>query len=106
MYLYSGSAPAVMKPVCRFRNLKNGFYLWTADENEKATIIANLSKIWRYEGPAYNVSTDSSGKAVWRFRNLKNGTYFYTADPAEKQTIANTLKSTWRLEGPAYYLAP
>jgi hypothetical protein len=94
----------------RFVNIKGGYYLYTADPNEKASIIANLSKTWKFEGPAYKVSTDPSGAPVWRFRNIakgaQNGTYLYSADPAEKNTIVATLGKVWLLEGPAYYLAP
>jgi hypothetical protein len=93
-------------PLWRFVNIRGGYYLYTANPAEKATIIANLSGTWRYEGPAYKVSTNSSGSPVWRFRNLQNGTYLYSADPNEKNTIVATLKTTWLLEGPAYYLAP
>jgi hypothetical protein len=93
-------------PLWRFVNIRGGYYLYTANPAEKASIIANLSGTWRYEGPAYKVSTNSSGSPVWRFRNLQNGTYLYSADPNEKNTIVATLKTTWLLEGPAYYLAP
>jgi len=93
-------------PLWRFVNIKAGHYLYTADASEKTSILATLSKTWRYEGPAFQVSTDPSGAAVWRFRNLKNGTYFYTADAGEKDSIVLKLKTTWQLEGPAYYLAP
>ena len=36
--------PAAYKTVYRFRNITNGFYLWSADESEKASIVANLSR--------------------------------------------------------------
>jgi len=93
-------------PLWRFRNLAGGFYLYTANPAEKANIIANLASSWRYEGPAYNVSTDQSGAPVWRFRNRGNGTYLYSADPSEKANIVANLSATWKLEGPAFYLAP
>jgi hypothetical protein len=94
----------------RFINIKGGYYLYSADPAEKASIIANLSKTWKYEGPAYQVSTNPSGAPVWRFRNIakgaQNGTYLYSADVNEKNTIVATLGKTWLLEGAAYYLAP
>jgi hypothetical protein len=106
-YTINTSNPLNSSPLWRFRNIRGGFYLYTADPNEKTTIINTLSGTWTYEGPAYNVSMNSSGNApVWRFRNLHDGTYLYSADPNEKNTIVNTLGSTWQLEGPAYYLAP
>ena len=93
-------------PLWRFVSAKGGFYLYSADPSEKASLIANLSGTWRFEGQAFRVTTDPSGSPVWRFLNVKNGTYLYTGDPAEKNTIVSTLTSTWKLEGIAYYLAP
>jgi len=90
----------------RFRNVEDGRYLYTANLDEKANVIAHFSSTWQLEGEAYRVSTDGSGDPVWRFRNLKNGSYLYSADLAEKNAIVSTLKSTWVLEGVAYYLAP
>ena len=100
------AATANTAPLWRFRNIRGGFYLYTADPAEKDTIIRTLASTWRCEGPAYSVSTLSSGAPVWRFRNKNNGTYLYSADVNEKNTIVNTLSKTWQLEGPAYYLAP
>jgi hypothetical protein len=90
------------KNVYRFRNLKSGFYLWSADENEKASIIKNLSKTWFYEGVAYQIDTLTNTSPLWRFRNLKGGFYLYSADPSEKNNIVTTLYKTWLLEGQAY----
>jgi Divergent InlB B-repeat domain/Repeat of unknown function (DUF5648) len=106
-YNINTSNPLNSSPLWRFRNIRGGFYLYTADPSEKANIINTLGGTWLYEGPAYSVSMNSSGTApVWRFRNLHDGTYLYSADPYEKNTIVATLGSTWLLEGPAYYLAP
>jgi photosystem II stability/assembly factor-like uncharacterized protein len=105
-YNINTSNPLNSSPLWRFRNIRGGFYLYTADPGEKATIINTLGGTWTYEGPAYNVSMSSSGAPVWRFRNLHDGTYLYSADPNEVATIVATLKSTWLLEGVAYYLAP
>ncbi len=93
---------AVYKNVYRFRNLQNGYYLWSADENEKAYIIGNLSQTWKYEGPAYVVNTVTNTSPLWRFRNIRGGFYLYSADPNEKNTIVATLASVWQLEGEAY----
>ena len=93
---------AVPKNVYRFRNLQNGFYLWSADETEKAFIIANLSQTWDYEGVAYTRNTLTNTAPLWRFRNLAGGFYLYSADPGEKDTIVATLSSEWQLEGEAY----
>jgi hypothetical protein len=105
-YNINTSNPLNSSPLWRFRNIRGGFYLYTADPGEKATIINTLGGTWTYEGPAYNVSMSSSGAPVWRFRNLHDGTYLYSADPNEKNTIVATLGWTWFLEGVAYYIAP
>jgi hypothetical protein len=116
-WLYEGPAyqintanPLNQSPLWRFVNIKGGYYLYSADPAEKASIIANLSKTWKFEGEAYKVSTNPAGAPVWRFRNIAkgvtNGTYLYSADVNEKNTIVATLGKVWQLEGPAYYLAP
>jgi hypothetical protein len=116
-WLYEGTAyrintanPLNQSPLWRFVNIKGGYYLYSADPAEKASIIANLSKTWKFEGEAYKVSTNPAGAPVWRFRNIAkgatNGTYLYSADVNEKNTIVATLGKVWQLEGPAYYLAP
>jgi hypothetical protein len=103
-FFVSAAPPVTLQTVWRFRNLRNGFYLWSADPNEKATIINTLSATWFYEGPAYNINTANSLNSwtLWRFRNNRGGFYLYTADPAEKANIINTLGGTWTYEGPAY----
>ena len=104
-YQINVANPLNTDPLWRFVNIKGGFYLYSSDPNEKAGIQANLAKVWRYEGPAYNVSR-TSGSPVWRFRNIKNGTYLYSADPAEKDSIVANLSKVWQLEGIAYFIAP
>jgi hypothetical protein len=97
----AASAP-VYQNVYRFRNLKNGFYLWTASEAEKNNIVATLSKTWTLEGVAYRIDTVTNTSPLWRFRNIRGGFYLYTADAAEKNHIVATLSKTWVLEGVAY----
>jgi hypothetical protein len=98
--------PVNNAPLWRFRNLKSGSYLYTADPNEKANILATLTSTWALDGAAWNVSraADASALPVWRFRSLKSPTYFWTADPNEKLTIETTLQSSYKLEGVAYYV--
>jgi hypothetical protein len=109
-YQINTANPLNQSPLWRFVNIKGGYYLYSADPGEKASIIANLSKTWKFEGEAYKVSTNPAGAPVWRFRNIAkgatNGTYLYSADVNEKNTIVATLGRVWQLEGPAYYLAP
>ena len=112
-WLYEGVAfnineanPVNDAPLWRFRNLKSGTYLYTADVNEKTNIQNTLSGTWFLEGYNYSVSvtSDVTTVPVWRFRCLKNATYLWTSDPNEKLTIETTLKSTYKLEGVSYYI--
>jgi len=88
--------------VYRFRNLKNGYYLWTASEVEKNNIVATMSKYWKLEGVAYRINTTTNTSPLWRFRNLKKGYYFYTSDANEKNWIVANLSKSYKLEGVAY----
>ena len=93
-------------PLYRFRNKRNGSYLYTADEGERAAVAA-LPATWALEGVASHVcATVVKGVTpVWRFRNKKTNTYFYTADETEKANVAKAT-ATYVLEGVAFYLAP
>jgi Repeat of unknown function (DUF5648) len=65
-----------------------------------------MASIYRYDGPAYNVSlTPSAGLAVYRFFNVRTGTHFYTSSVAERDNTIAKLGAIFRYEGPAYYLA-
>jgi 5-hydroxyisourate hydrolase-like protein (transthyretin family) len=88
--------------VYRFRNLKNGYYLWTASEAEKNNIVATMSKTWKLEGVAYRIHTRINTSPLWRFRNLKSGFYLYTSDANEKNSIVANLSKSYKLEGVAY----
>ena len=100
--------PANSQPLYRFYNKKNGSHFYTSSAAEKASVEANLSAIYRYEGVAYRVSTSPTvGSAtVYRFFHKKNGSHFYTASPAEKDNVVATLSSVYTPEGPGFYLAP
>jgi len=89
-------------PVYRFRNLRNGFYLWSMDPVEKYTIITTLQGVWLHEGPAYQINSAANTSPLWRFLNVRGGFYLYSADPNERDTIVRTLSNEWRLEGEAY----
>ncbi len=98
----SSGIPAVYWNVYRFRNLKNGYYLWTASEAEKNNIVATMSKTWKLEGVAYRINTLANVSPLWRFRNLKSGFYLYTSDANEKDSIVANLSKSYKLEGAAY----
>jgi DNA-binding beta-propeller fold protein YncE len=94
-------------PLWRFRNKKNGTYLYTSSTSERATLIKN-HKTWVQDGLAWNVSAVKTSMPVWRFKNAKNGAHYWTNNAAEnkKLTTNKTLKKTWKPQGVAYYLAP
>jgi Repeat of unknown function (DUF5648) len=94
--------PSLTWTVYRFRNLKNGSYLWTANEIEKNKIQATMTKTWKLEGVAYRITKLTNTSPLWRFRNLKGGFYFYTSDPNEKSNIVAKLSKSYKLEGVAY----
>src|SRR5450759_1661369 len=61
VYSYDGVAytidtadPANSHPLYRFYNMITGVHFYTADEAEKNNIIATLSSVYHFDGPAYN----------------------------------------------------
>ena len=110
VYVYEGVAyqlnPETNKDaVYRFYNKKGGFYMYTADPNEAATIRTKLAATWAYQGAVFNVSHDPAGTPVVRVRNIKGGFYLWTADPNEVANIRAKLKGVWVVEGVAFYIA-
>jgi alpha-tubulin suppressor-like RCC1 family protein len=95
-----------LSPVHRFRNLNNGRYLYTIYDSERASIVANYSTTFVYEGIAwYARQTQAPGwSALFRFRNKTNGTYLFTAYESEKDAIVANYSSIFALEGIAYYV--
>ena len=47
------SRDAANPAVWRFRNLKDGTYLYSADQGEKENIVRTPKRTWPLEGPAY-----------------------------------------------------
>jgi len=88
--------------VYRFRNLRNGYYLWTASAAERDNILDTMWDTWTLEGVAYRINTLTNTSPLWRFRNLKKGFYLYTSDPNEKNSIVAKLSKSYKLEGVAY----
>jgi Repeat of unknown function (DUF5648) len=96
--------PATAKPVYRFYNLRAGVHFYTFDESEKDSVIANLSAVYRFEGPAYTIDTTSpdNSTSLYRFYNRRTGTHFYTASEDEKASVVARLSAVYQYEGPAY----
>jgi hypothetical protein len=104
VYSVNTTSAANTQPLYRFYNPSAGSHFYTASEAEKADVIARLGNVFRYEGPAYMVSTDPSGAPVFRFYNVRTGTHFYTASIAERDMVVQKLGYIYRYEGPAFYL--
>ena len=78
-------------PVFRFFNMRTGSHFYTADAAEKASVQANLSAIYHYDGIAYYVNTGNPDNSapLWRFFNMQTGAHFctcllYTSDAADE----------------------
>ncbi len=108
MSLALGAPPASLLSVYRFYNFKQGVHFYTASEEEKNSVIARLSSVYRLEGVGYNinVANPANSHPLYRFYNFKQGVHFYTASEAEKANVIATLGSTYRYEGPAYNVCP
>jgi hypothetical protein len=67
-----------------------------------SNVIARLSAICRYEGPAYSVcATPAAGRTpVYRFYNRRTGTHLYTASEDEKASVAANLGAIHALDAP------
>ena len=91
--------PTVYQYVFRFRNLKLGNHLLTADTT---SLSAAQAKLYINEGVAYNVNVATNRDTVYRFQNKKGGFYIYTADPVEVANIRSNLSKTWTYQGPVF----
>ncbi len=107
-YSINTAAAANNAPLYRFYNRQTGAHFYTASVAEKNNVQANLSAIYSYDGPAYNVCVTplADAQTVYRFYNKINGAHFYTASEAEKNSVLANLSATYVLDGPAFYLAP
>ena len=98
--------PQMNAPLYRFFNRNTGSHFYTASEAEKNSVIANLSNVFTYEGPAYKVALNPTGNTpVYRFYNKANGSHFYTISEAEKNNVIAKYAATYNFEGPVFYLA-
>ena len=95
---------AALMPVYRFYNFKQGVHFYTADAAEKASVQANLSSTYSFDGVAYTIDTadPANSHPLYRFYNVVTGVHLYTADEAEKNNVIATLGSIYRFEGVAY----
>lgn len=85
-------------------------HFYTADENEKNTVLKRWPTIWKYEKVAYyaypgNIEPYSNNTTpVFRFWGQPAGSHFYTVDPYERDIVVDRWRSSWSYEGPRFYL--
>ena len=94
------------RPVHRFQSRTNGSYLFTIFESERASIVANYSAYYTYEGVAWyaNMVSENGFTPLYRFKNKTNGTYLFTSYESEKVAILAQYGAIFELEGTAYYV--
>lgn len=99
-----GTSAIIPLPVYRFYNMKNGSHFYTASEAERASVVANLSSVYGFEGTAYtiNESNPVNNAPLYRFYDPKKGVHFYTCSETERAYVVANLSGTWVFEGTAY----
>lgn len=102
-------------PVYRFLNTRVGAHFFTMNEAEKASVIANLSHQYQYEGVAFYARADQlpydaanpSGVAsypIWRCYLPQTSSHYFTANYEEVRYIQeNVDRSLIYVEGIAWY---
>lgn len=80
----------------RLYNRSSGEHFYTADLNEKDTLV---SLGWKYEGIGW-YAPQSSKTPVYRLYNKNAGDHHYTTDKNEKDTLVNL---GWNDEGISWY---
>jgi lysyl endopeptidase len=101
---YASPTPtAGYDPIFRFRNTRNGSYLYTISSVERDSILQSYPQ-YVLEGTAWYAQKGAvgDGSPLYRFRT-NNGTHIYTAYESEKASILANYPG-FVLEGPAYYV--
>jgi lysyl endopeptidase len=101
---YASPTPtAGYDPIFRFRNTRNGSYLYTISSVERDSILQSYPQ-YVLEGTAWYAQKGAvgDGSPLYRFRTT-NGTHIYTAYESEKASILANYPG-FVLEGPAYYV--
>jgi uncharacterized protein YkwD len=97
-------AAAANVPVYRFYNAISGAHFFTASLAERDSLRAQPGSAFAYEGPAFQVSSQSAPNLspVYRFFNSATGVHFYSISEDEKNHILQALPQ-YHLDGVAYY---
>lgn len=91
-------------PLYRFYNMKNGSHFYTANEEEKNSVIARWPGTFKFEGIVYYVAPNAEGASpVYRFWNVK-GTHFYTSNEEEKNNVLQRWPNIFKYEAIGYYI--
>ncbi|NTW27975.1 MAG: S8 family serine peptidase [Coriobacteriia bacterium] len=100
-------SPPTLVSVYRSYNMNTGTHFYTASEDEKNTVLANYSSVYRLEGAAYSINSSNAANNVplYRFYNMQTGTHFYTSSEDEKNSALANYPTVFRLEGVAYYVS-
>ncbi|MDM8541210.1 hypothetical protein QUF90_08985 [Desulfococcaceae bacterium HSG9] len=103
-------------PLYRFYSPGLLKHLFTADENEKEYILANMADVWKLEDSPYSVflpwqynaaaqELKDTLMAVHRFYNAALQTHLYTVDTNETAHLnAGAAETGWGAEGPVFYV--
>jgi len=102
-------------PLYRFYSPGLSKHLFTADENEKEYLLANMADVWQFEESPYSVflphqynaatqDLKDTLMAVHRFYNAALLTHLYTADANEAAHLIAEASDVWQSEGPAFYV--
>lgn len=105
-FVYTGAHTSTAVPVYRFLN-RYGAHFYTASEEEKNAVIANLSHVYTLEGIAYYVESAQVEGAlpVYRFFQAATASHFFTiSERLKDEMVAN--KPQFQFEGVAYYAFP
>ena len=105
-YYAFSSATVHTVPVYRFWSARFKGHFYTISENEKNSIIANLSHDWSYEGVTYHVYSSYvvDSMPVYRFWSPRYRHHFFTISEQEKNNIIANLSFDWNYEGIAFYV--
>ncbi len=104
-YWVNVANPGNDTPLYRFYNVRTGSHFYTANADEKDSVIALYPSTYRFEGVAYSVSASPAGSPVYRFFNRRTGVHFFTANADERDSVIANYGSTYHFEGVAFYLA-
>jgi hypothetical protein len=100
------SGSLALAPLYRFHRKDNNSHFFTAFEEEKNGVLANMSPlVWTLEGTSHRVllTQPEGALPVYRLFNRRSGSHFYTLGEAERDDVLKNLPEVYRLEGVAFF---